>query len=198
MNINTIAAQIRALAPIFNGNVAGAAAYANGVADQAWLPLPAAYVIPLGQEAEDNTLLAGLQQVVHERVGVIVVLETLKVGGAAQDLADRRGQAAGAYLDTVKYALFRAILNWYPDFDPNNPGANRESRGIYFIGADFPTEGAFDRARFFYQFNFCLDTTLTDADGFQLYGDPLTDIRTTMTVDATGAAVPIVFDTPVE
>lgn len=181
MNIDQIATQIKALCPIFGGSVAGAAAYVNGVEDQVWLPLPAAYVIQIDQDADANDSLTDLYQIVHERVGVIVVLETLKVGGAPLDLADRRGQAATAYIDTIKYALFKAILNWRPDWDPANPSVNRESRGMYFIGAASPEAGAFDRARFFYQFTFGLDTTITDLDGWQLPSDPLIEVQGTIT-----------------
>lgn len=180
-DINTVATQIKALCPIFGNSVAGAAGYANAVEDQVWLPLPAAYVIQLGQDAEENSSMTGLNQVVRERIGVIVVMETLKVGGAPLDLADRRGQAAAAYIDTIKYALFRAVLNWRPDWDPANPALNREARGFYFVGADSPQEGAFDRARFFYQFVFGLDTTITDLDGWQLPSVGLIEVQGTIT-----------------
>jgi hypothetical protein len=195
MNIDQVASQIRTLAPLFAGNVAGAAAYANGVADQVWLPSPAAYVIPLSQDAEENTSMTGLYQIVRERVGVIVVLETLKVGGAA-DLADRRGQAASAYIDTVKYAIFRAILNWRPDWDSANPAVNREGKGLSFVGAEFPEAGAFDRARFFYQFVFQLETTITDADGWLLGWVPLTDVGGTITDPDNNGQTRAVFDVP--
>lgn len=188
MNVDTIAAQIRTLCPIFNGHVAGAAAYANGVADQVWLDLPAAYVIPLDQDADENTSMPGLNQIVHERVGIIVVLNTLAAGGAP-DSADRRGQAAAAGIDAFKYALFRAVLNWRPDFDPATPTANREARGIYFVGAGFPEAGAFDRARFFYQFTFGLDTTITDDDGWQQPVTDLIEIQGTIT-NADPLAIP--------
>jgi hypothetical protein len=184
VNIDQVAVQLRALAPIFEGNIAGAAGYTNGVSDQAWLPPPAAYAIPLDQEAGENTSMQGLQQIVHERFGVIVVLDIKKVGGAPVDLADRRGQAAAAYLDVIKYAICRAILNWRPDWDLTNPPADREGRGIYFISAGFPQDGAFDRARFFYQFIFGLDTTLTDLDGWQEAGVPLAGIQGAITNDA--------------
>jgi hypothetical protein len=179
MNVNQIATQIKASATLFGDSVAGAAAYANGVADQAWLPLPAAYVIQLDQDADDNTSMNGLQQIVHERVGVIVVLDTLKVGGVP-DLADRRGQAATAYLDTIKYGLFRAILNWRPDWNISNPPTNREGRGLYFVSAGFPSDGAFDRARYFYQFVFGLDTTISDLDGWQQPSEPLIGVEGTI------------------
>jgi hypothetical protein len=186
MNIDQVATQIKCLVPLFGESVAGAAAYANGVADQAWLPLPACYVIQLDQDAEENTDLNGLNQIVHERVGVICVLETLKVGGAPLDLADRRGQAATAYIDTLKYAIFRAILSWRPDWDPEYPQRNREARGIYFVGAGFPQEGAFDRARFFYQFVFGLDTTISDRDGWQQPFEELIGVRGTITNGPSG------------
>jgi hypothetical protein len=192
VNIDVVAAQIKRLAPIFNGNVAGAASYANGVVDQVWLDLPAAYVVPLGQEAEANILGNGLEQTVHERVGVIVVLETLKVGGE-MDPSDRRAQAASAYTDTIRQALFTAILNWRPDWDPANPTLNREARGLYFNSADFPAEAGWDRARFFYQYIFTLDTMFTDADGWQLLGDPLWSITPDEEIEAgTGSPAPVV------
>ncbi len=197
MNINQVAAQIKRLAPLFGESVAGAAAYANGVQDQVWLPLPAAYVIQLDQDAEDNSSMSGLQQIVHERVGVIVVVETLKVGGAPQDLADRRGQAATAYIDTIKYALFRAILNWRPDWDLTNPPNNREGRGLYFISAGFPQDGAFDRARYFYQFIFGLDTTISDLDGWQEPSDPLIGVEGTIT-NGDGGGTLALFDVKLE
>lgn len=195
MNIDTVIAQIRALCPIFANNVAGAANYASGVRDQVWLPLPAAYVLHLPEEAEENTSANGLWQIIHERIAVIAVLDTMNIGGTL-DIADRRGQACAAYLDTVRAGLFRAILNWRPDFDPANPATNREARGIYYVGAEFPADGAFDRARFFYQFTFGLDTLVTEIDGWQLPYAPLVDIRGTITV-APGTAE-LQFDVPVK
>ncbi len=179
MNINVIIAQLRSLAPIFGGNVAGAAGYAYGVSDQVWLPLPAAYVVHLGEDAEPNNSMTDSWQIIHEKIGVICVLDTTLVGGVT-DLADRRGQAASAYVDTVRAAIWRAILNWRPDWDPANPAANRETRGIYYAGAQFPAEGSFDRARFFYQFEFGLDTTVTGADGWQPPYDDLVSITGTI------------------
>jgi len=178
VNIDGVAAQVRSLCPIFNSNVAGAAAYANGVQDQSWLPLPSAYVIPLGGDADPNESQNGLDQLVHERIGVIVVLETLKIGGQV-DTADRRGQAAANYLDAVQSAIFKAILNWRPDtnYAAVNFDTNREARGFYLVGSGFPQEGAFDRARFFWQFVFGLDTFISDADGWVLPSVPLTRVE---------------------
>lgn len=180
MNIDAIIVQLRALCPIFDGNVAGAMAYANGVKDQVWLPLPAAYVLHGEEDADENTSMGSEQQIVHERIVVVSVVETLNVGGAS-DPADRRGQAAAAYLDTLRASIFRAILNWRPDWNPPNVALNREARGIYYVGSTYPPDGGFDRARFFYQFIFGLDTTFSYLDGWQLPSDPLVAIRGTIT-----------------
>lgn len=180
MNIDIVAAQLRANAPLFEGNVAGAARYADAVADQVFLPLPAAYVVPGDDDAGENTSMNGLYQVVTQHVGVIVVLETLKVG-ATRDLADRRGQAASAYLMTVRGAVFRALLNWRPDWDPENPDTNIEARGLAYAGSELLE---FDRARFFYQFNFSLETLITDADGWQQPSTPLIGVQGAITTMA--------------
>ena len=185
MNIDVVAAQLKAYAPLFNGNVAGAAAYADGVADQVFLPLPAAYVIPGDDEAAANTSDNGLWQIVTERIGVIVILETAKVG-TITDLTDRRGQAAAAYLRTVRSAIFKALLNWRPDWDPTNPSTNVEARGLAYDSAR-PLE--FDRARFFYQFDFSLETLITDDDGWVLPSDPLIGVQGTITNGAGGGTL---------
>src|ERR1700733_1801330 len=143
MNIDTVALQVKTLCPLFGNSVAGAAAYADGVKDQAWLPLPAAYVLPGGMDAEDNSTLTGLTQIVHERVIIIVVLDTLMAGGTL-DISDRRGQAAAASLTTIGYALYSAVLNWRPDWTAANPSANREARGMYLLSAGYPEGRAFD------------------------------------------------------
>ncbi|HVB67976.1 MAG TPA: hypothetical protein VNE67_08995 [Acetobacteraceae bacterium] len=169
MNIDGVIGQLKSLVPTFGGNVAGAAAYAKAVEDQVWLPQPAAYVIPLDESAEPNQEEVGLYQLVTERIGVIVDLD---------NSADRRGQTTAAQLLALRYAVYAALLNWRPDWDQTNPTTNREARGLYYAGGRLLD---FDRARFFYQFEFALDTTITDADGWQLAGPPLTDAFITVT-----------------
>lgn len=185
MNIDAIAAQLKASAALFNGNVAGAARFADSVEDQVWLPSPAAYVVPGDDQAGENESQTGLYQIVSERIGVIVVLATPTVGGIT-DLTDRRGQGAAAYLRIVRSAIFKAILNWRPDWDPANPASNIETRGLYYTGAELLE---FDRARFFYQFNFGLDTLITDDDGWLPSGDLLIQIQSTITNGAGGGTL---------
>src|ERR1700728_4107174 len=101
MQIDLVIAQLRTLALLFAGNVAGAAAYANGIDDQVWLPLPAAYVMPLDDDAGENTSMAGPQQIVTERIAVIVVLANATTEG------DRRGQASAEQYGLMRAAVFK-------------------------------------------------------------------------------------------
>jgi hypothetical protein len=199
MNIDLVVQQLRALAPIFNGNIAGAAAYANGVNDQVWLPLPAAYVVPGGEDAGDNQVQTGLLQIVTERISVIIVIQTLSAGGAL-DLADRRAQAAAAAIDTYRGQIFHALLNWRPDWNPATPfDGNTESRGFYFMGAGYPEGSAgFDRARFFYEYRFGLDMTISDADGWPLPYVPLTRVDGPVVSQIDQAETLGVFDLPLQ
>ena len=157
MNYDAVIAQLKAYAPMFNGNVAGAADYDRAVQDQVWLPPPAAYVRPLDEEAEPNTSLNSLRQLVTERFGVIVIFD---------NSADRRGQTVTSLYDGTRAAIWRAILNW--SVDPV-----RASRGIEYGGGQLL---AHDRARLLYQWEFTLQITVSAADGWQITADPLLEI----------------------
>jgi hypothetical protein len=142
--------QLRANAPAFNGRVAGAAEFVAGLKNyNTSLPLPAAYVVPLGQEADANLMFAGmLQQTVHRIIGVIVELDAQR---------DRRGQDPAMSLDDIQTQVFASVLNLV--IDPC-----RQNRGAAFSGA---RELDLDRARLFYQFEFSIDWMITDLDGVQ-------------------------------
>lgn len=165
MNIDQIIVQLKTFAPIFNGNIAGAADYSVGVRDQTWMPLPAAYVIYGDSEAEPNTSMNELYQRVKETISVVVVVD---------NSADRRGQEAASNLDIIRASIRSSLLNWRPDWDPANPLANREARGIYEISGEFLDA---DRARLRYQWTFGLDTTVATEQGWQQPSDPLLEIQ---------------------
>lgn len=169
MQIDQVIEQLRTLAPLFRGNVAGAAAYANGVNDQVWLPRPAAYVIPNDEDASENLDMGALQQLITERIAVIVDLD---------NATDRRGQYPASQLHLVRAAVWRAILNWRPDWDPAYPERNNAARGFYYLGGELQL---LDRARLHYAFAFGLETTVTDCDGWQPPGVPLTEIQVQVT-----------------
>jgi hypothetical protein len=153
-------AQLRLCAPIFGGRVAGAAEFYAGLKNyNTSLALPAAYVLPLGQEAEANTILGGgFQQIVHKSIGVAVELD-------AQ--TDRRGQAPTMNFEEIELQLFASVLNLFI------PGC-RMSKGIWFQGARYLD---LDRARLFYQWEFCADLMITDIDGVQPLSVPLEHVE---------------------
>jgi hypothetical protein len=166
MNLDVVILRLKGLCPLLNGNVAGAAEYQQGVRDEAWLTPPAAYVIPLDDEAEDNLDLQGLDQFVTERVGVVVMFSNA-AGVAA---GDRRGQTASELFNPIKWQLYSAMLNWRPNSSaenpglvlPTDPGANHSAKGFAYVGGHLLDA---DLSRLFYEWDFGLRVQLSDADG---------------------------------
>ena len=157
--MGTFIAQLRASAPIFGGRVAGAAEFYKGLRDyNTSLALPAAFVVPLGQEAEPSQVWNGLIQIVHKLVGVIVELD-------AQ--TDRRGQAPTMQFEEIEAQIFASVLNL-------DVGECRMVRGSTFHGARYLD---LDRARLFYQWEFNLDWQITDTDGVQPVSVPIQQIE---------------------
>jgi hypothetical protein len=152
-------ASLRARAPIFNGRIAGAAEFYKGLRDYSTsLPLPAAYVLPLGQEAEPNLVMNGLVQVIRKQIGIAVELDAQR---------DRRGQDPAMVLEAIEAQLFASCLGLMID-------ECRMSRGTSFVGARYLD---LDRARLWYQWEFGLDWQITDADGVQPDSVPLANIE---------------------
>lgn len=163
MIVETFIAQLRANAPLFGGRIAGAAEFYAGLKNyNTSMPLPAAYVLPLGQDADSNIAMNGLIQMVHKGIGIAVELD-------AQ--TDRRGQAPVMQFDQIEAQLFASVLNLHiTDAD----GCPRMTRGVYFQGARYLD---LDRARLFYQWEFGLDWQISDADGVQPPSVPLETIE---------------------
>lgn len=178
MNIDLPIAQLRAFATLFGGNVAGAAQYEKAVDDQTWLPLPAAYVVPLAIEAGEVPTHGGYTQILTEKISVIAVLDN----SVPVQQGDRRGQTAITSIDQVQKSIFSAILNWRPDSTIDNPGnaslqQNYDNRGYVFDGAKLV---GWDLARLFFSFDFALPITISDLDGWQPNSLPLTSIGITI------------------
>lgn len=190
MNIDFVITQIKALSTYFNGNVAGAAAHEQGVQDQVWLPPPAAYVIPLEMLLGDNSSAVGSYQTLRDRVAVICAFD---------NSADRRGQAGVGNIDVALKSILKAIYNWRPDstidnpgtFQATNPFVDHESRGFQFDGGHLLSK---DLARLFWQFEFSIERTITEWDGWQYTGVPLTGIDVTFATTGTITAGDIVAD----
>jgi hypothetical protein len=153
-------AQLRANAPVFQGRVAGAAEYFKGLRDyNTSLPMPAAYVLPLGYDAEPSRGMGGsLFQIVHTHIGVAVELNAER---------DRRGQDPAMQLEEIRAQIFASILNLFL------PGC-RASTGIYAVGA---RSLDLDRARSWWQWEFAYDDQITDLDGVQPDSVPLAGIE---------------------
>jgi hypothetical protein len=135
----------------FAGNVAGAADFRQGLENyNTSMKLPAAYVVPLDQEAPLNRDTPDYFQIVHKTIAVIVELDAT---------SDRRGQVPiqSAY-DTIEAALFSTLIKWEP------ASCRTPSKmGYQFAGARVLD---LDRARLFYQWEFLLPWQLTDEDGW--------------------------------
>jgi hypothetical protein len=150
---------LRANAPIFAGRVAGAAEFYRGLKDYTTsLPLPAAYVLPLGQDAEPNRTYGGLMQIVHKSIGIAVELDAQR---------DRRGQDPTMGFDTIETQIFASCLNLYL-------GECRMTQGAYFSGARYLD---LDRARLWYQWEFGVDWQINDTDGVQPQSIPLESVE---------------------
>lgn len=166
--------QLRAHAPVFGGRVAGAAEFYRGLKDyNTSMPLPAAYVLPLNQDAERNQILNGLVQIVHKGVGIAVELDAQQ---------DRRGQAPVMSFDTIEAQVFSSCLNLHV-------GECRMPQGSYFLGAHYLD---LDRARLFYQWEFGMDWQIDDRDGVQP-DDPGIDL---ISIELDGFRAPVAAGDP--
>jgi len=180
VNLDAVITQLRSAATSFGGRVAGAANFAEVVENEVQMDLPAAYVIPLEDEAEPNEQQPGLHQVITERIGVV-----LHLTNAASAGGDRRGQAPVRGLDDLRLEVFAAILNWRPA-----TAGLPSSRAFEYASGRLLD---FDRARLFWQMEFTLETTVTDSDGWQATAEDLEEIDVHLTsadgaVTITGAA----------
>ena len=161
MDIDSVIAQLRTYAPVFGGRVAGAASYA-AAQDQVWMDQPAAYVIPLEDEAGENQDRTGLYQIVLEKVGIVVDLKNTE---------DRRGQSAVTVaVDEVKTAIFKAILRW-------TPAGGAFTRGFFYAGGGLVGGNGVTRQWLRWQFDFSIERTITGADGWQPPSVPLEAIE---------------------
>ena len=172
--IGSFIASLRANAPIFNGRIAGAAEFYRGLRDyNTSMSMAAAYVLPLGQDAEPNRTYGGLMQIVHKSIGIAVQLDAQR---------DRRGQDPVMDFEIIETQIMASCLNLYI-------GECRMTQGAYFTGARYLD---LDRARLWYQWEFGIDWQLTDLDGVQPPSIPLETIE----VDIFGPHGPPAVGTP--
>lgn len=184
MDISKVITQLRTYCPSLK-LVGGSADFSTGL-ESVVNPtqLPAAFIIPDGDEADANQLSNALLQHVRERIQIVVEFD---------NSADRRGYGSANQVDAMKYAIFAALLNWR--IDPTHA-----QRGLEYDGCEFI---AMDRGRLWYGFRFSQELTISTADGFQETGVDLTEIDITVDLNppaaeeqpATPPAVNITFET---
>ncbi len=186
MNITNVITQLK-LVGVFGGRVAGAAEYA-AAKDQGFLQTPAAYVIPIGEDASENTSANQTYQIITERIQIIVAFSNA-VGVLSGD--DRRGQTVSEQFEIVKFGIFKALLNWNPLNlnenptlpDQTDPAIGHAIRGFRYMGGDLIS---YDLSRLYYSWIFGLDVTITEYDGWLLTGIPLEEIGFEIQNETTG------------
>ncbi|MGJ8619613.1 MAG: phage tail terminator protein [Methylophilaceae bacterium] len=130
---------------IFGDRVAAAAEFV-GLEEDVHLALPAAFVIPLGDDAEPNNSENGYSQLVGDKFAVVVMLS---------NTADSLSKSSVAQVQPIRNALCKALLSWKPD---------AEHGPIEYAGSELLEV---NRAHFYYQYEFSADTEFTEADTYQ-------------------------------
>lgn len=103
--IDSIEARLRGTMPQLR-TVAGAVEFAALQAPPLPAKLPAAYVMPVADEAAPNSLASML----HRQV----LTATIRVALITRDLRDTRGDAALTTLDALRRGLRQALAGWTP------------------------------------------------------------------------------------
>lgn len=143
-----IVAALRSRVPLLAQRVGGTASIED-LHEYGKLPVPAAYVIPMGETPGEQQDMNGYEQGVEVSFAVVVFLD---------NASDEAGQAAVTQLAAIQKQIFKALLGW----DPPNYDAIEYSGGSLVD---------LDRSRFVYQFEFTsayvldyVDTWLKDRD----------------------------------
>lgn len=142
MNLDVIVGHLRQQVSIFGSRVAGAAKF-EVLPEAANLLVPAAYVLPLNEQPEEQSSQNGYQQTVREGFAVVVALS---------NKGDERGQKATVDLDALRRAVFSALLAFQPGEDYDI---------VCFQGGQLLH---LDRARMYYQLDFYADYFLDPSD----------------------------------
>lgn len=153
MQLSPIVLKIRAQETEFGNYIGGAAELA--LAMEYSLTKEAAFVIQLAETATPNDYDSTINQKISERFAVVVALDN----GTSD--RDKMGLIAYDRLQGIRTELFGAILGW------QMPGAEGliEYSGGKVLGIN--------RAWLWYQFEFSVDTRITDSDGTDNGADDL-------------------------
>ena len=145
MNLSTIIAELRAVATSYEGRVAGSAEF-QILLEAANLTVPAAYVVPLADDTQEQESLNGYSQLVRDVFGVVVVLS---------NKPDERGQAAITSVHAVRAELWATLLGLMVAGDHGDYGPITYDGGVLLHR---------DRARLYYQFEFWAEYRIDASD----------------------------------
>lgn len=144
MKIDKVIAAIRERCPSFRGKVGGYAEYAS-IPDDAALPLPCAYVVPLSDTPQDAApRTVDYRQTIRDKFGVVVGLPN----------RDIRGQSNANLADDIRDELNRALLDWV--VDERYYGICYDGKQLYEM----------NRAVSWYLYEYYADFELTAEDGW--------------------------------
>jgi hypothetical protein len=145
MEIEPIIQALRQRLPVLGNRVAGAAQF-KGLSKTTALPVPCAYVIPMGDNASEPESANTCQQTITDSYAVVV---------AMSNKADEKGQASALNAHSMRTLLWAALLGWCP---------SEEYEGITYQGSQLLE---LDRAEMWFQFEFSAITQIGDADGWR-------------------------------
>jgi hypothetical protein len=146
MDTQLVIAQLRSHCPPFAGRVAGAAAW-EALQESTTLAVPCAFVIPLGDEPGPRMSQNDVRQPLLDAWAVIAIFD---------NTGDERGQVSSHTFDTIRAALWQALLGWQPK-TPDYNGTQYDGSHLLSI----------NRARSFYQFEFSAYMEISKDDGWQ-------------------------------
>lgn len=147
MILDLIISALRKRCKTLDGRVAGAAQWA-GLTEDENPALPAAYVVPLREDAGPNESQVSYYQTITNTFGVILLVP---------NFADERGQDASRWIELLKPEVFKGILSW--TMQPRD-----EHGPIIFEGGSLIY---MDDARAAYQLEFSYETYLDTSDTYQ-------------------------------
>lgn len=145
MQLEPIISALRTRCPTFATRVAGAAQF-KLLPENASLPVPCAFVIPLDDNPQDSMAMNSVRQALKDSFAVIV---------AVSNVADEKGQGSASNIHSLRAELWSALLGWRPDLRYD---------GITYEGGQAL---GLDRARLWYQFEFGALMEIEPADGWQ-------------------------------
>lgn len=145
MQLEIIIQALRERCPSLAGRVGGAAQF-RLLPENASLPVPCAYVIPLDDNPGEARSQNAVRQPLTDSFAVVVALS---------NTADERGQTGMQSVRAMRSELWAALLGWQP---------SDEYDGITYEGGSVV---ALDRARLWYQFDFGAAMEIGPEDGWQ-------------------------------